>query len=142
MIIADGRCRNIMKIHWHGKDVYKRQDVDIHVRIPTEPTAAIASLPILPTQAMSVRLYAICMNEVAIMGTFFVQRKVKIRVIQIPFLYRPLRIDRLLPNDRVQTAGALSVHRLSLIHISTIPAVPAPFCAAARCCTSPSAART
>ena len=30
-------------------------DVDIHVRIPTEPTAAIASLPILPTQAMSVR---------------------------------------------------------------------------------------
>ena len=43
--------------------------------------------------------------------SFFVQRKVKIRVIQIPFLYRPLRIDRLLPNDRVQTAGALSVHR-------------------------------
>ena len=30
--------------------------VDIHVRIPTEPTAAIASLPILPTQA-SVRSY-------------------------------------------------------------------------------------
>ena len=43
--------------------------------------------------------------------SFFVQRKVKIRVIQISFLYRPLRIDRLLPNDRVQTAGALSVHR-------------------------------
>ena len=43
--------------------------------------------------------------------SFFVQRKVKIRVIQIPLLYRPLRIDRLLPNDRVQTAGALSVHR-------------------------------
>ena len=43
--------------------------------------------------------------------SFFVQRKVKIRVIQIPFLCRPLRIDRLLPNDRVQTAGALSVHR-------------------------------
>ena len=43
--------------------------------------------------------------------SFFVQRKVKIRVIQISFLYRPLRIDRLLPNDRVQSAGALSVHR-------------------------------
>ena len=28
--------------------------------------------------------------------SFFVQRKVKIRIIQIPFLYRPLRIDRLL----------------------------------------------
>jgi len=49
--------------------LFRREiDVDIHVRIPTEPTAAIASLPILPTQAMSVRLYAICMNEVAIMG--------------------------------------------------------------------------
>ena len=43
--------------------------------------------------------------------SFFVQRKVKIRVIQIPFLYRPLRIDRLLPNDRVLAAGSLSVHQ-------------------------------
>ena len=43
--------------------------------------------------------------------SFFVQRKVKIRVIQIPFLDGPLRIDCLFPGDRVQTAGALSVHR-------------------------------
>jgi len=42
--------------------------VDIHVRIPTEPTAAMASLPNLPTHAISVRLYAIWIKEVAIMG--------------------------------------------------------------------------
>ena len=41
---------------------------DIQVRIPTEPTAATASLPKRPTQAISVRLYAIWINEVAIMG--------------------------------------------------------------------------
>ena len=46
--------------------------------------------------------------------SFFVQRKVKIRVIQIPFLYRPLRIDRLLPNDRVQTAGAVSASKTAV----------------------------
>ena len=43
--------------------------------------------------------------------SFFVQRKVKIRVIQIPLLDGPLRIDCLFPGDRVQTAGALSVHQ-------------------------------
>ena len=40
---------------------------------------------------------------------FFIQRKLEIRVIQIPFLDGPLRIDCLFPGDRVQTAGALSV---------------------------------
>ena len=42
---------------------------------------------------------------------FFIQRKLEIRVIQIPFLDGPLRIDCLFPGDRVQAAGALSVHR-------------------------------
>ena len=41
---------------------------DIHVRMPTAPTAATASLPRRPTHAISVRLYAIWMKEVAIMG--------------------------------------------------------------------------
>ena len=40
---------------------------------------------------------------------FFIQRKLEIRVIQIPFLDGPLRIDCLFPGDRVQAAGALSV---------------------------------
>ena len=46
----------------------KAREVVIHVRIPTEPTAAMASLPNLPTQAISVRLYAIWMKEVAMIG--------------------------------------------------------------------------
>ena len=37
----------------------KEIEPDIHVRIPTEPMAATASLPNRPTHAMSVRLYAI-----------------------------------------------------------------------------------
>ena len=41
---------------------------DIHVSMPTAPTAATDSLPSLPTHAMSVRLYAIWMKEVAMMG--------------------------------------------------------------------------
>ena len=43
-------------------------DPDIHVRIPTEPMAATASLPSRPTHAISVRLYAICINDVAMIG--------------------------------------------------------------------------
>ena len=42
---------------------------------------------------------------------FFIQRELEIRVIQIPFLDGPLRIDCLFPGDRVQSAGALSVHQ-------------------------------
>lgn len=41
---------------------------DIHVRMPTAPTAATASLPRRPTHAISVRLYAIWMKDVAMMG--------------------------------------------------------------------------
>lgn len=37
----------------------KAMELDIQIRIPTAPTAAAASLPIRPTHAMSVRLYAI-----------------------------------------------------------------------------------
>ena len=46
----------------------REMEPDIHVRMPTEPTAATASLPRRPTQAISVRLYAIWIKEVAIMG--------------------------------------------------------------------------
>ena len=46
----------------------KEIEPDIHVRIPTEPIVATASLPRRPTHAISVRLYAICMNEGAIIG--------------------------------------------------------------------------
>ena len=43
--------------------------------------------------------------------SFFVQRKLEIRVIQIPLLCCPLRFNCLFPLNRVQTAGALSVHQ-------------------------------
>ena len=46
----------------------KEIEPDIHVRIPTEPMAATASLPSRPTHAISVRLYAICINDVAMIG--------------------------------------------------------------------------
>ena len=46
----------------------KAREVVIQVRRPTEPTAAMASLPIRPTHAISVKLYAIWIKEVAIMG--------------------------------------------------------------------------
>ena len=47
-----------------GKEI----EPDIQVRIPTEPMAATASLPSRPTHAISVRLYAIWINDVAMIG--------------------------------------------------------------------------
>lgn len=38
------------------------------VYIPAAPTAATASLPTMPIHAMSVRLYAVCTMEVAMIG--------------------------------------------------------------------------
>ena len=46
----------------------KEIEPDIQVRIPTEPMAATASLPSRPTHAISVRLYAIWINDVAMIG--------------------------------------------------------------------------
>ena len=46
----------------------KAMELDIQIRIPTAPTAAVASLPIGLPMPCPVRLYAIWMNEVAIIG--------------------------------------------------------------------------
>ena len=48
------------------------------VYIPAAPTAATASLPTMPIHAMSVRLYAVCTMEVAMIGTASSVREVKI----------------------------------------------------------------